>query len=95
MVVTLVVVVVVAIVPWMLYNGMCSNGWHPAVLMTLAVLCCVKKTWECLPSERPAHARRATFVLSVSSPAPGLSSPTEVPHVDHTRPETFPTRHLG
>ena len=33
-----------------------------------------------------AHARRATFVLSILSLAPSLSSPWEVPQVDRTRP---------
>ena len=32
-------------------------------------------------------ARRATFVLSILSLAPGLSSPWEVPQVDRTRPQ--------
>ena len=31
------------------------------------------------PGERPAHARCATFVLSIVSLAPSLSSPWEVP----------------
>ena len=34
---------------------------------------------ECLPGARPAHAQRATFVLSILSLAPSLSSPWEVP----------------
>ena len=43
----------------------------------------------------PAHARRATFVLSILSLAPGLSSPQEVPQVDRTTPQTFRARHLA
>ena len=39
--------------------------------------------------------RRATFVLSILSLAPGLSSPWEVPQVDHTRLQTFRARHLA
>ena len=35
---------------------------------------------------RPAHARRATFVLSILALAPSLSSAREVPQVDRTRP---------
>ena len=50
---------------------------------------------ECLPGTRPAHARRATFVLSILSLAPGLSSSWEVPQVDRTRPQTFPARHVA
>ena len=50
---------------------------------------------ECLPGAHPAHAQRATFVLSSLSLAPGLSSPREVPQVDRTRPHTFPARHLA
>ena len=50
---------------------------------------------ECLPGAHPAHARRATFVLSILSLAPGLSSPWEFPQVDRTRPQTFPARHLA
>ena len=42
----------------------------------------------------PARARRATFVLSILSLAPSLSSPWEVPQVDRTRPQTFSARHL-
>ena len=49
---------------------------------------------ECLPGARPAHARRATFVLSILSVAPSLSSPWEVPQVERTRPQTFSARHL-
>ena len=41
---------------------------------------------ECLPGARPAHARRATFVLGILSPAPSLSSTWEVPQVDRTGP---------
>ena len=33
-------------------------------------------------------ARHATFVLSILSLAPGLSSPWEIPQVDRTRPQT-------
>ena len=43
---------------------------------------------------RPAHARHAPFVLSILSLAPSLSSPWEVPQVDHTRPQTFSARPL-
>ena len=43
----------------------------------------------------PARARRATFVLSILSLAPGLSSPWEVPQVDCTRLQTFLARHLA
>ena len=50
---------------------------------------------ECLPAAHPAHARRATFVLSILSLAPSLSSPREVPQVDRTRQQTFPARHLA
>ena len=50
---------------------------------------------ECLAGARPAHARHTTFVLSMLSLAPGLSSPWEVPQVDRTRPQTFPARHLA
>ena len=49
---------------------------------------------ECLAGARPAHARRATFVLSILSLAPSSSSPREVPQVDRTRPQTFPAPHL-
>ena len=42
-----------------------------------------------------AHARRATFVFSILSLAPGLSSSREVPQVDRTRPQTVPARHLA
>ena len=49
---------------------------------------------ECLPGACPAHARRATFVLSILSLAPSLSPPQEVPQVDRTRPQTFPARHV-
>ena len=50
---------------------------------------------ECLPGARPAHAQRATFVLSILSLAPDFSSPREVPQVDRTRPQTFRARHLA
>ena len=50
---------------------------------------------ECLPGAHPAHAQRATFVISILSLAPSLSSPWEVPQVDRTRPQTFPARHLA
>ena len=36
-----------------------------------------------------------TFVLSILSLAPSLSSPWEVPQVDRTRPQTFLARHLA
>ena len=49
---------------------------------------------ECLPGAPPVHAQRATFVLSILSLAPSLSSPWEIPQVDHTRLQTFPARHL-
>ena len=49
---------------------------------------------ECLPGARPAHARRATFVLCTLSLAPSLSSPREVPEVDRTRPQTFRAKHV-
>ena len=39
-------------------------------------------------------ARRATFVLSILSLAPSLSSLWEIPQGDHTRPKTFSARHL-
>ena len=41
-----------------------------------------------------APAWRATFVLSILSPVPRLSSPREVPQLDRTRLQTFPARHL-
>ena len=44
---------------------------------------------------RPVHAQRATFVSSILSLAPSLSSPRGVPQVDRTRPQTFPARHLA
>ena len=47
------------------------------------------------PAHAPAHAPRATFVLSILSPAPSLSSPREVPQIDRTRPQTFSARHLA
>ena len=40
-------------------------------------------------------ARRATFVLSILSLAPDLSSPWEVPQVDRTRPQTFRAKHVA
>ena len=40
-------------------------------------------------------ARRATFVLSILSLAPGLSSPREIPQVDRTRPQTFRAKQLA
>ena len=43
----------------------------------------------------PARAWRATFVSSILSRAPSLSSPREVGQVDRTRPQTFPARHLA
>ena len=39
---------------------------------------------ECLPGSRSAHARRATFVLSLLSLVPSLSPPTEVSQVDQS-----------
>ena len=36
-----------------------------------------------------ARARRATFVLSILSLAPSLSSPWDIPQVDRTRPQPF------
>ena len=50
---------------------------------------------ECLPGARPAHAQRATFVLSILSLAPSLFSPREVPQVDRTRPQTFRAKHVA
>ena len=50
---------------------------------------------ECLPGARPAHARHATSVSSILSLAPRLSSPWEVPQVDHTRPQTFSAKHVA
>ena len=49
---------------------------------------------ECLPGARLAHARHTTFLLSILSLAPSLSSPWEVPQVARTTPQTFPARHL-
>ena len=50
---------------------------------------------ECLPGARPAHAWRTTFVQSILSLAPSLSPPREVPQVDHTRPQTFRSKHVA
>ena len=50
---------------------------------------------ECLPGARPAHARRATFVVSILSLAPSLSPPREVPQVDCNRPQTFRAKHAA
>ena len=49
----------------------------------------VNSRGECLPGARPAHARRATFVLS------SLFLPTEVPQVDCTRLQTFRAKHAA
>ena len=73
---------------------------HSAVTATLLrhrgqTMTTAPQMGECLPGTRPAHARRTTFVLSILSLAPGLSSPREVPHVDRTRPQTFRAKHVA
>ena len=50
---------------------------------------------KCLLGTHPAHARRATFVSSILSLAPNLSTPWEVPQVDSTRPQTSRAKHLA
>ena len=46
---------------------------------------------DCLPGARPAGYLCVKYPISSHK----LSSPREVPEVDHTRPQTFPARHLA
>ena len=43
----------------------------------------------------PAHARRATFLLTMPNSAPDLPSHGEAPQVDHMALHTFPTKHVA
>ena len=43
----------------------------------------------------PARARRATFLLTIRTSAPGLPSHGEAPQVDHIALHTFPTKHVA
>ena len=49
--------------------------WHTSATGAGISACGTDTKGECLPGARPAHARRCTFVLSISSLAPSLSSP--------------------
>ena len=43
----------------------------------------------------PAHARCATFLLTIPTSAPDLPSHGEAPQVDHVALHTFPTKHVA
>ena len=75
---------------WIPLTGMCT--WAPEVPDFFLFQFLQE---ECLPGARPAHARRATFVLSILSLAPSPSSPCGIPQVDRTGPQTFPARHVA
>ena len=89
-----------------MYCGVvCTMGLYVLWIYVYFGVVCTMEPWGCMEQGEgglaqggnvcPAHARRATFVLSILSLAPSLSSPWEVPRVDCTRPQNFPAKHLA